>query len=87
MGGRNIIVLGLPPLGCIPSQVTLHGAIGDPGCVKFLNDISCQQNVKIIQAVDDMNKITPGARLLYIDIYNPIKDAYENPAKFGKSHS
>lgn len=83
MGGRNIVVLGLPPLGCVPAQITLHGKAGEKGCVQYMNDVALAQNVKTVKLVDDLNKITPGARLVYIDIYNPIFDAFQDPPKYG----
>lgn len=82
LGGRNIALLGLPPLGCVPSQITLHGN-GDKGCVKSMNDIALAQNKKIVSLIAEMNKVTPGARIVYIDIYQPIYDAFQDPQKFG----
>ncbi|KAG0591693.1 hypothetical protein M758_1G226100 [Ceratodon purpureus] len=82
MGARNIVVLGLPPLGCVPSQITLHGH-GNSTCVKRLNDVAINQNNQIISTIEAMKKETPGARLIYTDIYYPIYNAFQDPQKYG----
>ncbi|XP_024382012.1 GDSL esterase/lipase At5g03820 [Physcomitrium patens] len=82
LGGRNIAILNLPPLGCLPAQITLHGH-GNQTCVQSLNDVALGFNQQLPGVVDAMNKKTPGARLIILDIYNPIYNAWQDPQKFG----
>jgi phospholipase/lecithinase/hemolysin len=82
MGGRNILLMGLPPLGCVPAQITLHGH-GNSTCVQSLNDVASKMNQQIISLLEGMKKDTPGARLIYIDIFAPIYNAFQDPQKYG----
>lgn len=82
MGGRNIVILNLPPLGCVPAQITLHGH-GNSTCVKKLNDDATNMNLQIASLVEDMKKHTPGARLMLVDIFGPIYNAFQDPQKYG----
>ncbi|KAG0580985.1 hypothetical protein KC19_4G215700 [Ceratodon purpureus] len=82
LGGRNIAILNLPPLGCVPAQITLHGH-GNQGCVKYLNDVAAHFNTRITLMLADMKKTMPGSRLILIDIYSPIYNAFQNPQKYG----
>lgn len=84
MGGRNIVILNLPPLGCVPAQITLHGH-GNSTCVKRLNDDATKMNQQIASLIEDMKKQTPGARLILVDIFSPIYNAFQDPQKYGKN--
>jgi hypothetical protein len=86
LGGRNIAILSLPPLGCIPAEITLVGR-GNPGCVKHLNIIASYFNDQIPGMLADMKKTMPGSRLILIDIFSPIYNACQNPQKYGMSAS
>lgn len=82
LGGRNIAVLSLPPLGCLPSQITLHGN-GNQGCIQEFNDICLSFNKALIAQIDEMKANMPGSRLLYIDIYTYLNEVFHNPTPYG----
>ena len=81
------MIMGLPPLGCVPAQITLHGKPGDKTCVKTLNDDASTMNKQIISLIEDMKHQTPGARLVYVDIFGPIYNAFQDPQKYGTNCS
>ncbi|KAG0627926.1 hypothetical protein M758_2G238800 [Ceratodon purpureus] len=83
LGGRNVAVLGLPPLGCLPSQITLHGK-GNPGCVEEYNARSFIFNKVFIDLIN--NELKPnfhGGRLIYIDDYTIFEKILSNPGSYG----
>ncbi|XP_024366401.2 GDSL esterase/lipase At5g22810 [Physcomitrium patens] len=83
LGGRNIAVLGLPPLGCLPSQITLHGK-GNQGCVEDYNAVSRKFNDQLKNVIN--NELKPkfsGGRLIYIDIYTTLYAIRTNSSAYG----
>ncbi|KAI3428919.1 Lipase_GDSL domain-containing protein [Psidium guajava] len=82
LGARSIGVLSLPPVGCIPSQRTLHGG-PERNCFDPANEAAVLFNSKLCTAIDSLNEDLPGARLVYIDIYYPLLAIIQDPARFG----
>ncbi|KAK7820213.1 gdsl esterase/lipase exl3, partial [Quercus suber] len=71
LGARRIGVLSLPSIGCVPSQKTVAGGILR-GCSESANQAAILFNSKLSSQMDSINKRLPDARLVYLDIYNPI---------------
>ncbi|KAH9302850.1 hypothetical protein KI387_014433, partial [Taxus chinensis] len=69
----RLAVIGLPPFGCFPSQITLHNLIGNK-CVEDLNEIARSLNTKIKALIEKKKLTYPGLRIAYIDIYNKMVD-------------
>ena len=87
LGGRKIAVLGLPPLGCLPSQITIFGS-GKPDCIEWLNAISKKFNEQFIDMMN--NELKPnfhGGRLVYLDSYGAVDVMIKNPHAYGTSPS
>ncbi|WCJ32669.1 GDSL esterase/lipase EXL3 [Euphorbia peplus] len=82
IGARKIAVLGLPPLGCVPSQRTLGGGI-ERKCSHKANEAAKLFNAKISSKIDSLNKQLHGVRLVYFDIYYPLLSLIQNPSKYG----
>lgn len=82
LGGNNIAVLGLPPLGCLPSQITLYGK-GKPDCIEEFNAVAVKFNEKFIAMIDELKPTFRGGRLVYLDIYYSISDIVKNPGNYG----
>ncbi|KAJ9175927.1 hypothetical protein P3X46_014427 [Hevea brasiliensis] len=88
-GGRRFVVVGLPPIGCLPVQVTLGSLM--PGqqmlqrvCVEQQNTDSIAYNKKLRTLTSWLEGSWPnGAKAAYLDIYDPMKDMVNNPAKYG----
>ena len=89
-GARRIVLAGLPPIGCLPLQVTTVGSI-IPNfhmlqrvCVDQQNIDSKVYNNKLQALTSRLQVEYNGAKVLYVDIYNPIMDIIKNPHNYGK---
>lgn len=94
LGVRKILVVGLPPMGCLPIVITFHqlknwGGLEIPiperGCIDSLNSIARDYNQKLQDELMAMQQ-SFGLRLAYCDIYHPVHDMVQHPAKYGKSN-
>ncbi|KAK9948366.1 hypothetical protein M0R45_003947 [Rubus argutus] len=82
LGARVIGVFNLPPLGCLPSQRTRHGGI-ERACYEAENEAAILFNSKLSPLIDSLNKRLPEARVIYLDIFNPLLSMIQNPAQYG----
>ncbi|KAM3709829.1 hypothetical protein ACJW31_02G203900 [Castanea mollissima] len=85
LGARRIGVSSVPSIGCVPSQRTEAGGILR-GCSESANQATILFNSKLSSQVDSINKILPDARLVYLDIYNPLLAIIQNPSQYGNHH-
>ena len=85
LGARRIGVLSLPSIGCVPSQRTLAGGILR-GCSESANQAAILFNSKLSSQMDSINKRLPDARLVYLDIYNPLLALIQNPSQYLNHH-
>ncbi|GMN28996.1 hypothetical protein TIFTF001_002260 [Ficus carica] len=81
-GGRRVGVVSLPPIGCVPSERTLNGDIFRH-CSEPPNQAASLFNSKLSSLLDSFNSQFPQARLVYLDIYNPLLSIIQNPAHYG----
>eukprot|EP01018_Ginkgo_biloba_P039197 Gb_33730 [translate_table: standard] len=84
LGARNLTVIGLPPFGCLPSQISLHNLVGNQ-CLEEFNQVAISFNEKLIELLETLQPNLPGLFLLYINIYDKLLDAIRNPSKYGLS--
>ncbi|XP_021756595.1 GDSL esterase/lipase EXL3-like [Chenopodium quinoa] len=82
LGARRIAVFGAPPIGCVPSQRTLGGGIVRE-CAANYNEAAILFNSKLSRELDSLTQKLPNSRVVYIDIYTPLFDIIQNPAKYG----
>ncbi|XP_059439781.1 GDSL esterase/lipase EXL3-like isoform X2 [Corylus avellana] len=82
LGARRIGVLSIPSIGCVPSQRTLDGGI-ERGCFESANQAAILFNSKLSSQMDSLNRRLPDARLVYLDVYNPLLALIQNPAQYG----
>lgn len=80
---------GLPPIGCLPMQVTLGSIIPSfhmlqRVCVNQQNFDSQAYNNKLQTLTSRLQAQHHRAKVLYVDIYNPMMDMIMNPHKYGK---
>lgn len=73
------MVVGVPPFGCMPLVKTLKN---EETCVGSYNEIAFSFNNKLQQKLTII-KSTLNLKTAYIDCYNPILDAVNNPTKYG----
>jgi len=82
LGARRIGVIGMPNIGCVPSQRTIGGGI-ERGCSDFENQAARLFNSKLVSQMKAFENKFPEAKLVYLDIYTSLTQLVQNPAKYG----
>ncbi|KAL6594801.1 hypothetical protein ACP70R_048250 [Stipagrostis hirtigluma subsp. patula] len=84
MGAKKIGFVGIPPLGCCPSQRTIGGS-PTRECEPLRNQAAELFNSKMKKAIDILNaeRNVYGSKFAYIDIYYNLLDLIQNPALYG----
>ncbi|XP_010935132.2 GDSL esterase/lipase EXL3 [Elaeis guineensis] len=82
LGPRKIGVVGVPPIGCLPAQRTLRGGIARD-CVDAYNQASIKFNSELSMEVERLATYHPGAKIVYIDVYNPLLELIMHPYDYG----
>ncbi|KAJ0979385.1 hypothetical protein J5N97_014859 [Dioscorea zingiberensis] len=86
MGARKFTVAGLPPIGCIPLQITTHinSMPGRPRtCVDEQNEDAMKYNTKLLATLGNLQSSLTGSLIVYADIYDPLMDMINNPKNYG----
>ncbi|MCL7023520.1 hypothetical protein MKW94_009090 [Papaver nudicaule] len=78
LGARKIVIVGLPPCGCLPIVKTLNGISGRPN-LEVIKKASKDYNVKLQNLVASLSIELKGIKLVYADIYNPLLRIIQNP--------
>ncbi|KAK2377225.1 GDSL Lipase/Acylhydrolase superfamily protein [Trifolium repens] len=91
-GGRRIMVAGLPPIGCLPIQVTFDSILPTQNWLQRVCNVqqnidSQNYNAKLQSNVHLLQATLQDAKIAYFDIYTPILDMVLYPAKYGFGHS
>ncbi|KAK2982756.1 hypothetical protein RJ640_025172, partial [Escallonia rubra] len=81
LGCRTIVVSGLPPIGCLPIQMTTKSILRN--CVRSQNSDSLLYNDKLVKVLPRLQASLPGSRILYADVYKPLMDMINNPGRYG----
>ncbi|CAN7124455.1 unnamed protein product [Brassica rapa subsp. narinosa] len=79
LGARRLVVVGVPPMGCMPLIKYLKG---QKTCVDQLNQIAFSFNSKIIKNLE-LLQAKIGLKTIYVDAYSTIQEAIKTPRKFG----
>lgn len=74
--------MGLPPLGCLPSQRTMAGG-KQRECVASFNEASKEYNSKLYKELKMLGTKLPGTKMVYIDFYTPAYEIFHDPIKYG----
>lgn len=84
MGAQRIAFLGVPPLGCCPSQITLAGSPSRQ-CDPARNQASELYNSRVSKEIERLNaeRSGSGSKFVYVDIYYNLLDLIQNPASYG----
>ncbi|KAH9611825.1 hypothetical protein KSS87_006768 [Heliosperma pusillum] len=84
LGCRTIIVTGLPPIGCLPIQMTARFKTPSKRvCLDDQNAVAMSYNQKLLELVPHTQASLPGSRILYADIYTPFTDLITNSHDYG----
>ncbi|KAA8515187.1 hypothetical protein F0562_018366 [Nyssa sinensis] len=79
LGARRLVVVGVPPFGCMPLVKALKDA---SKCDESSNQLAFSFNSKIKEKLATIKKIF-GIKYAYVDIYNTIQSAIHNPKRYG----
>jgi hypothetical protein len=84
---KHILVLGLPPLGCIPAMLTLYQSSKAKydryGCLSDLNKITAKHNKLLGEKVDALREKYPDTlNVFYGDIHGVYTDILKNPEAY-----
>ena len=71
-----------PPIGCVPFPRTLLGGILRK-CAEKYNDAAELFNDKLAMELASLNQNLPNARIVYLDVYNPLLDIIVNYQNYG----
>ncbi|KAJ8637124.1 hypothetical protein MRB53_011391 [Persea americana] len=83
LGARKMLLVGIGPLGCIPSQLSM--ASDDNGCVERVNNLVRLYNDRLIGLSNSLNASLPGSFFVYQDVYRVFADMINNPSNYGFS--
>ncbi|RWW23336.1 hypothetical protein BHE74_00019488 [Ensete ventricosum] len=84
LGARSVAVVGIPPIGCVPSQRTLGGGISR-ACASGHNQIAQLYNSGLKEELQRLKTKRQGTKLVYVDIYTILLDMITHPDAYGKS--
>ncbi|XVF35929.1 hypothetical protein REPUB_Repub19eG0014100 [Reevesia pubescens] len=82
LGARKFAYLSTLPLGCLPAARTVAGGV-QRNCVDLANQAALMFNSKLEAEISNLNSNLPGAKIVFIDVYNPLLDLMQNPNKYG----
>jgi phospholipase/lecithinase/hemolysin len=81
-GARRIAILGMPPVGCVPSQRTLAGGLARD-CDPARNHAAQLYNSRLKEEIARLQKELQCQKIGYVDIYDILQDMITNPCKYG----
>lgn len=86
-GGIDLLVINLPPLGCIPAMLTLFlestpDSYDSRGCLKELNKITTAHNAQLGDAMITLRAKYPTANLYYGDLHGVYTDILSSPKSY-----
>lgn len=85
LGCRSMIVAGLPPIGCLPIQMTTkQQPPSHRRCLHNQNLYSRSYNQKLASMLPLVQAKLSGSKIAYADIYEPLMDMIHHPEKYGK---
>eukprot|EP00257_Ricinus_communis_P019214 XP_015578138.1 GDSL esterase/lipase At2g24560 [Ricinus communis] len=84
LGGRSMVIVGLPPIGCLPLQITArYKESMQRNCLKDENSDSQAYNIKLQKLLSEMQAVAPESQIAYANVFDPLVDMITHPQKFG----
>lgn len=83
LGCRSIVVVGVPPIGCLPLQMTVKLHLLRT-CVDQQNSDAKSYNQKLASLIPRLESSLPESKIMYASIYTPLSDMMDNPHKYGE---
>ncbi|KAL5735043.1 hypothetical protein ACOSP7_032904 [Xanthoceras sorbifolium] len=84
LGCLTVIIAGLPPIGCLPIQMTLK--FENPSnrkCLKDQNSDAQSYNHKLSKLLNQLQPLFPYSKIVFADVYQPLIDMIDHPHKYG----
>lgn len=84
LGCRTMVIAGLPPVGCLPIQMTLK--FKHPfarTCIETENLDAQAYNKKLVKLLSQIEASLQGTKFFYADLYKPTMDMITNPQNYG----
>ncbi|XP_068654240.1 GDSL esterase/lipase At5g45950 [Aristolochia californica] len=78
-GGTRFVVVGIPPLGCLPLVRTVTG---ESNCAEQYNNVGVLFNTKLRAKLAELQKLLH-VKAAYADIYGSLLNAIRRPQKYG----
>ncbi|XP_006662173.2 GDSL esterase/lipase EXL3-like [Oryza brachyantha] len=72
-GARLILVVGAPPVGCVPAQRIIAGGVRRQ-CATDRNQVALLYNRKLSQEINRLNGQLAGVKIIYVDLYSILTD-------------
>ncbi|PKU87539.1 GDSL esterase/lipase 7 [Dendrobium catenatum] len=82
LGVRKMLLVGIGPLGCIPSQLYQHNST-DGSCIEIVNKQVSLFNERLVPLLLKLNSTLQGSFFVYENIYDTFVDLVQNPASYG----
>ncbi|KAM0953162.1 putative triacylglycerol lipase [Dioscorea sansibarensis] len=84
LGGRKFIIAGLPPIGCIPVQMTLKfKRQSESVCIDEQNIDAFIYNSKLQALLPQIQQTLPGSLFAYQDLFDELMKILKEPEKYG----
>ncbi|KAI9157191.1 hypothetical protein LWI28_018215 [Acer negundo] len=83
LGCRKVIIAGLPPIGCLPVQMTLkfeHPLYRK--CLEDQNSDAQSYNLKLSNLIGQWQPSLPCSKIIFADIYQPMIDMIDHPHEY-----
>lgn len=77
-----MLVSGLPPIGCLPIQMTAHSPLVRE-CLEEENTDAQVYNAKLVTLLPEIQGALPGSTILYSDAYTPMMNFINDPQRYG----
>uniref|UniRef100_A0A0E0EVQ5 SGNH hydrolase-type esterase domain-containing protein n=1 Tax=Oryza meridionalis TaxID=40149 RepID=A0A0E0EVQ5_9ORYZ len=72
-GARLLVVVGAPPVGCVPAQRIIAGGVRRQ-CATPRNQVALLYNRKLGQEIGRLNAKLAGVKIVLVDLYNILAD-------------
>ncbi|XP_022769947.1 GDSL esterase/lipase At2g30310-like [Durio zibethinus] len=84
LGCRKMVVAGLPPIGCLPIQMTARFEIPtNRKCLEDQNSDAQSYNKKLVKLLPEIQATLPCSKIVYADVYEPLADMINHPQQYG----
>jgi len=83
-GAKYVVVQGLPPVGCLPMDISLCPLknLNKMGCAAAVNSAIMIHNQILQHNLENLRKINPNCTIVYADYWNAYLTILTNPKKY-----